>query len=98
MVGGAEQLVEREVESAHEAVGYAGREAEETIEQRGRRVALVVDRRGLFDRLWREGDGAREGAVDGASHVSRFFHVDANGAFGAQRGEVAVEQVPQGER
>ena len=70
------------------------------LDERRRRVALVVDDRGLRASAGRDHGRARAASAPSiaATDAARLLHVDAHGALGARELEVAVEQVPEEER
>src|SRR5579859_121690 len=90
-----EQVVEGGVEPADEARRDARGEAQHAVDERRRRVALVVDRRRLVGQRRVDRERAHDGAVDGLAHAARLARVDAHGALDPPRREVAVEEVPE---
>src|SRR5260370_22169942 len=79
----SDDIVDRRVQAPREPRGNARRESEQTVDDGGGQVPIVVPARGLRQRLHRDAHRPHERAVDGAADSSSFFAIDPHSAFGA---------------
>src|ERR1700722_651888 len=92
-IGVREQLVECRIEPAHESIGDARDQPDQAVQERRRRVALVVDRGGLFGRHRLHRQRAYERSVERSAHSPCLLGVDAHRPLGPADVEIAVEQM-----